>query len=51
MVQGAVEDAAAEGVRGEHAGNEWLEFHVSVVEFWWDWALELELVGLEAIAS
>ena len=51
VVQGAVEDATAEGVRCEHAGNEWLEFDISMVEFWWDRPLKLELIGLEAVVS
>jgi len=48
VVQGAVEDAAAQAVRGEHAGDEGLEFDVAVVEVEWDGAAELELVGWEA---
>ena len=48
MVERAVEDAAAEALRVEHAGDEGLEFDVAVVELCGDGTGELELIGLEA---
>ncbi len=50
MVQGAVEDAATEGRRGKHAGDEGFEFDVAMVERWRDGPSELKLVGLEVVA-
>lgn len=47
MVEGAVEDSAAETGFGEHAFDEGFEFYEAVVEFGGYWALELELICLE----
>lgn len=49
VVEGAVENAAAEGFVGEHAGNKRFEFDVAVVERCWDGPGELELVRLEVV--
>ena len=32
MVEGAIKDAAFDGGGGEHAGDEWFEFDVTVVQ-------------------
>lgn len=50
MVEGAVEDAATEGCRGEHTGNEGLELDVTMIEGRRDGAGKLKLVGLEVVA-
>ena len=50
-MEGTVEDATAQGMRGEHAGNKGFEFDVAVIEFMWHRALELELIGLETVVS
>lgn len=49
VVEGAVEDAATEGRRCEHAFDEGSEFYVAVVKRGGDGAGELHLVGLEAV--
>ena len=48
VMEGVVEDAAAEGGCCEHAFDEGFEFDVAVVEGLWDGAGELDLVGLKA---
>ena len=49
MVESTVQNTAAEGVRGKHAGNKWLEFHIAMVEIGGDGSLKLNLDGLEAV--
>ena len=51
VMQGVVEDATTEGGRGEHTFDEGFEFDVAVVEARWDWAGELDLVGLKAVGK
>ena len=51
VVEGAVEDAATERRRCEHAFDEGFEFYVAVVKRGGDGAGELHLVGLEAVSS
>ena len=51
VMQGVVEDATAEGGRGEHAFDEGFEFDVAVIEAGWDGAGELDLVGLKAVGK
>lgn len=47
VMEGAVEDSAAQRMGGKHAGNEGFEFDVAVIEFLWHRTFKLELVGLE----
>lgn len=46
-VQGLVEDTAFEAFARKIGRDEGGKVYVSVVELWWDWAGELELVGFE----
>lgn len=47
MMEGAVKNSAAQGMGGEHAGDEGFELNIAVIEFGWHRTLELELIGLE----
>ncbi len=49
MMEGAVEDSAAQGMGGEHASNEGFEFDVTVIEFLRHRTFELDLIGLETM--
>ena len=49
VMEGVVEDAAAEGGCCEHAFHKGFEFDVAVVKGVWDGAGELDLVGLKAV--
>jgi hypothetical protein len=51
LVQCLVQDGSPDASRREERANDWSELDVAMVEDCWDWALELYLVGLEAIAQ
>lgn len=49
VMQSAIEEATSKEVRGEHASDKRLELDVSVIHFFRDWPLQLNLVGFEVV--